>query len=106
VTSRRPLAYFWPDPRVEFVGADFLDPVETIVAKLKDICVPVTHAYFTSYVHNDDFKVLKEKNEPLFKNFIDAVDEVCPNLERVCLQTGGKVVLPTCTGIKQAEITL
>ena len=93
MTSRRPLAYFWPDPRVEFVAVDFLDPVEKIVTKLRDICAPVTHVYFTSYVHHDDFKVLKEKNIPLFKNFMDAVDEVCPNLERVCLQTGGKVRL-------------
>ncbi|KAB8208680.1 hypothetical protein BDV34DRAFT_210730 [Aspergillus parasiticus] len=90
VTSRRPLAYFWPDPRVEFVAVDFLEPVEKIVAKLRNICAPVTHTYFTSYVHHDDFRVLKEKNVPLFKNFMDAVDEVCPNLERVCLQTGGK----------------
>lgn len=94
MTSRRPLAYFWPDPRVEFVAVDFLDPVEKIVAKLRNICAPVTHTYFTSYVHHDDFKVLKEQNVPLFKNFMDAVDEVCPNLQRVCLQTGGKVSLP------------
>lgn len=72
---------------------DFLEPVEKIVAKLRNICAPVTHTYFTSYVHHDDFRVLKEKNVPLFKNFMDAVDEVCPNLERVCLQTGGKVSL-------------
>ncbi|KAF5866479.1 hypothetical protein ETB97_012033 [Aspergillus alliaceus] len=90
VSSRRPLAYFWPDPRVEFVAVDFLEPVEKIVALLKGICAPVTHTYFTAYVHDDDFRVLKEKNVPLFRNFMDAVDEVCPNLERVCLQTGGK----------------
>ncbi|OJJ70048.1 hypothetical protein ASPBRDRAFT_208735 [Aspergillus brasiliensis CBS 101740] len=90
VTSRRPLPTPWIDPRVEFVAVDFLEPVETIIAKIKEICAPVTHAYFTSYVHDDDFRVLREKNVPLFRNFLDAVDAVCPALRRVSLQTGGK----------------
>ncbi|KAJ5704024.1 NAD-dependent epimerase/dehydratase [Penicillium malachiteum] len=80
----------WIDPRVEFVAVDFLDPVETIIAKLEDICADVTHTFFTSYVHHDDFRVLRDKNVPLFRNFLDAVDSACPNLQRVCLQTGGK----------------
>ncbi|KAI3007399.1 hypothetical protein CBS147346_3208 [Aspergillus niger] len=90
VTSRRPLPTPWIDPRVEFVAVDFLESVETIITKIKDICAPVTHAYFTSYVHDDDFRVLREKNVPLFRNFLDAVDAVCPALRRVSLQTGGK----------------
>ncbi|RAK89220.1 NAD-dependent epimerase/dehydratase [Aspergillus costaricaensis CBS 115574] len=90
VSSRRPLPTPWIDPRVEFVAVDFLESVETIISKLKDICAPVTHAYFTSYVHDDDFRVLREKNVPLFRNFLDAVDAVCPGLQRVSLQTGGK----------------
>lgn len=91
VTSRRPPPTPWIDPRVEFVAVDFLESVETIISKIKDICSPVTHAYFTSYVHDDDFRVLREKNVPLFRNFLDAVDAVCPALRRVSLQTGGKV---------------
>ncbi|KAJ5725296.1 uncharacterized protein N7483_006653 [Penicillium malachiteum] len=90
VTSRRPLPNAWIDPRVEFVAVDFLDPVKTIIAKLEDICADVTHTFFTSYVHHDDFRVLRDKNVPLFRNFLDAVDTACPNLQRVCLQTGGK----------------
>ncbi|KAL2786973.1 hypothetical protein BJX66DRAFT_328211 [Aspergillus keveii] len=90
ITSRRPLPNAWIDPRVEFVAVDFLQPVEVISAKLRDICAEVTHTFFTSYVHNDDFKVLREKNIPLFRNFLDVVDAMCPKLERVCLQTGGK----------------
>ncbi|PKX88822.1 SDR family oxidoreductase [Aspergillus novofumigatus IBT 16806] len=74
VTSRRPLPNPWIDPRVEFVALDFLAPLEKIIAKMKDICAPVTHAFFTSYVHNDDFRVLREKNVPLFHNFLDALD--------------------------------
>jgi hypothetical protein len=76
---------------VEFVAIDFLKPAETIVDQIKSICKDVTHAYFTSYVHSMDFSTLAEKNCPLFRNFLDAVDTACPNLERVCLQTGGKV---------------
>lgn len=73
------------------MAIDFLDPVEKITSQLKDVCADVTHAFFTSYVHSDDFTLLPVKNIPLFRNFIDAVDEVCPKLQRVCLQTGGKV---------------
>lgn len=76
---------------MEFVAIDFLKPVETIVNQIKTLCKDVTHAYFTSYVHSVDFSILAEKNCPLFRNFLEAVDSVCPKLERVCLQTGGKV---------------
>lgn len=91
VSSRRTLPNYWIDPRVEFVAVDFLDPKEQVAAKLEHICKDVTHAFYTSYIHEDDFKLLKDKNVPLFRNFIDVIDAVCPNLQRVCLQTGGKV---------------
>lgn len=78
---------------MEFVALDFLEPVDVIVSKMKHNCAPVTHAYFTSYVHDDDFKILRDKNIPLFRNFMDALDAACPKLERVSLQTGGKVRL-------------
>ena len=93
MTSRRPLPNAWIDPRVRFVAVDFLDSVDQINAALKDVCSDVTHAFFTSYVHSDDFLLLREKNVPLFRNFLDSVDTVCPKLRRVCLQTGGKVRL-------------
>lgn len=93
MTSRRPLPNAWIDPRVRFVAVDFLEPVEKINASLADICSDVTHAFFTSYVHSDDFRLLRDKNVPLFRNFMDSVDAVCPKLQRVCLQTGGKVSL-------------
>ncbi|GME66160.1 uncharacterized protein K452DRAFT_275951 [Neofusicoccum parvum] len=80
----------WIDPRVEFVAADFLEPPQKVSESLKSPCKDVTHVYFTSYVHNDDLSKLAEKNVPLFKNFMDVMEQVCPKLERVCLQTGGK----------------
>lgn len=91
VSSRRPPPTMWIDPRVEFVAADFLEPPQKVSESLKSPCKDVTHVYFTSYVHNDDLSKLAEKNVPLFKNFMDVMEQVCPKLERVCLQTGGKV---------------
>ena len=94
ITSRTPLKNFWQDHRIEFVALDFLQPVEEIIAKMSPLCSSVTHAFFTSYVHMDDFTRLKEFNAPLFSNFLTAIDTVAAEtLQRVCLQTGGKVNL-------------
>ncbi|KAJ6113426.1 hypothetical protein N7523_006743 [Penicillium sp. IBT 18751x] len=90
ITSRRPPATLWVDPRVEFLALDFMESPEIITNKIKVFCKDVTHAYFTSYIHNNDFNKLAEQNCPLFRNFLEAVDTACPVLERVCLQTGGK----------------
>lgn len=92
VTSRSPPRNYWQDPRVEFVALDFLEPAETTIQKMFSYCRDVTHAFFTSYVHTDDFTRLAELNVPLFENFLTAIDTVAGgNLQRVCLQTGGKV---------------
>ena len=93
ITSRKQPMTYWVDPRVEFIALDFLESPEVLVNKIKAICKDVTHAYFTSYIHNVDFSKLAGKNCPLFRNFLEAVDAACPKLERVCLQTGGKVSL-------------
>ncbi|KAL1634847.1 hypothetical protein SLS58_010476, partial [Diplodia intermedia] len=90
VTSRRPPPTPWTDSRIHFVAVDFLDSQERAVEALRLVCRDVTHAYFASYIHDDDLAKLPEKNVPLFKNFMDVVDQVCPRLQRVCLQTGGK----------------
>lgn len=86
---------------MEFIALDFLEPVETIVSKMAPYCHDVTHAYYASYVHTDDFARLKVLNVPLFENFLTAIDQVARNtLQRVCLQTGGKVSFAlTCTSV-------
>ena len=92
ITSRSPLKNFWQDYRVEFVAIDFLKPIEEIIQKLAPFCTDVTHAFFTSYAHTDDFERLRDLNVPLFENFLTAIDKVASgSLERICLQTGGKV---------------
>ncbi|KAI9041418.1 SDR family oxidoreductase [Aspergillus affinis] len=90
ITSRSPIKAVYTDPRVRFVAIDFLAPAEAIVENIKELCKGVTHAFFTSYIHNNDFSKLHERNGPLFRNFIQAVDLACPKLQRVVLQTGGK----------------
>ncbi|KAF4769852.1 hypothetical protein HAV15_011501 [Penicillium sp. str.  len=90
ITSRRPLNARFTDPRVEFIALDFLKSPASIVEQIKELCGDVTHAFFTSYIHNNDFSKLHEKNGPLFRNYLEAVDQACPKLQRVVLQTGGK----------------
>lgn len=102
VSSRRQLPAYWADPRIDFVAIDFTDPVEENVNRLKSLCRDVTHVFYTSYVHADDFKGLPEKNVPLFKCFMDVMDIVCPRLQRVCIYTGGKV----CMGHTKSQLEL
>lgn len=86
------MKYPWQDPRVQFVAVDFLADLEKIISQLTPACADVTHAFFTSYVHCDDFEKLRDANIPLFKNFLTAIDQVARDtLQGVCLQTGGKV---------------
>lgn len=62
------------------------------------VCNDVTHAFFTSYVHTANFAHLRDSNIPLFHNFLVAIDIVAAStLQRVCLQTGGKVGEPHIT---------
>lgn len=92
VSSRSPLKNYWQDPRVEFVAIDFLESAKAIIPKLPLSCKKTTHAYYTSYVHTDDFAKLRDYNVPLFEHFLTVIDTVAAeNLQRICLQTGGKV---------------
>lgn len=92
VTSRKPTKIFWQDDRVEHFSLDFLNPHGEIVAAMAPFCADVTHAFYASYVHTDDLKQLPVYNVPLFENFLKAVEEVAAaSLQRICLQTGGKV---------------
>ncbi|RAK71493.1 SDR family oxidoreductase [Aspergillus fijiensis CBS 313.89] len=90
VTSRSPIKAVYTDPRVRFIAIDFLEPAEAIAEKIQGLCADVTHAFFTSYTHNNDFSQLHQKNGPLFRHLVEAVDLACPKLQRVVLQTGGK----------------
>lgn len=92
ITSRSPPKAKWQDHRVEFIALDFLEPVDKLVQQMRDCCATVTHAFFLSYVHVDDFTKLIDYNGPLFDNFLNAINQVAgDHLQRVCLQTGGKV---------------
>lgn len=90
VTSRSPFKTLVQDPRIKFIALDFTKQPKELVESMRDVCAPVTHAYFSSYVHKDSFEELNTANQALFENFLRALVEVTPKLEAVCLQTGGK----------------
>lgn len=90
VTSRSPFKTTVSDPRITFITLDFTKDADTLVGQMQELCKPVTHAYFCSYVHKDDFNELNAANEALFENFLDALEKTAPKLENVTLQTGGK----------------
>ena len=90
VTSRSPFKNLVSDPRIKFVPLDFLKDSQSLAEQMKDVCANVTHAYFSSYVHKDDFSELNKANENLFSNFLDALVTSAPKLQSVTLQTGGK----------------
>ncbi|KAL1857766.1 hypothetical protein Plec18167_001832 [Paecilomyces lecythidis] len=90
ITSRSPLALKTNDPRVEFIALDFSEPPELLAEKMRPVCTEVTHAYFSSYVHQDDFTELNNSNRSLFENFLDALLSVANGLQNCTLQTGGK----------------
>lgn len=90
VTSRSPFKTTVHDPRIEFVALDFTDDAQTLAAAMKKTCADVTHAYFSSYVHRDDFVELNSANKELFENFLDALLQVTTGLRNCTLQTGGE----------------
>ena len=90
VTSRSPFKVAVQDPRIKFIALDFGKDHETLADQMRELCARVTHAYFSSYVHRDDFAELNKANSALFENFLKALLKVAPGLENVTLQTGGK----------------
>ncbi|KAF5024132.1 hypothetical protein F66182_3766 [Fusarium sp. NRRL 66182] len=107
ITSRRtPKQSLWQDHRVRFIALDFLSPVEELIQRMAPLCHDVTHAFFTSYVHTADFSKLRDSNIPLFHNFLVATDIVAAStLQRVCLQTGGKVSILRTTDLYYQKLT-
>ncbi|RDW56535.1 NAD(P)-binding protein-13 [Coleophoma cylindrospora] len=90
VTSRSPFQTTVCDDRISFIPLDFSEPSNIVAQKMRSECSSVTHAYFSSYAHKNDFTKLNRANKALFENFLDALIAVAPNLENCTLQTGGK----------------
>lgn len=109
VTSRSPFKTVVSDPRVtvctivghclvvianvlrsQFIALDYTEDVQALIQKQQDVCKNVTHAYFCSYVHKDEFQELNAANATLFENFLQSIEQVAPRLENITLQTGGK----------------
>ncbi|MCJ1441275.1 MAG: hypothetical protein MMC23_001761 [Stictis urceolatum] len=90
VTSRSPFKPTVQDPRIVFIALDFTQPPSYLVQLMEDTCSPVTHAYYTSYIHKDDFAERSTANRALFENFLGAFTETAPRLENVTLQTSSR----------------
>ncbi|RFU33096.1 hypothetical protein B7463_g3232, partial [Scytalidium lignicola] len=89
-TSRNSFQSKVKDKRVQFLALDFNEDPKELITRMEKDCKDVTHAYFSSYVHRDDFDELAEANIQLFQNFLTAITSVAPGLKNVTLQTGGK----------------
>lgn len=85
ISSRSPLKTTVSDPRVEFIALDFSNPPEKLAEQMRDPCGHVTHAYFSSYVHCDDFAELNRMNRFLFENFLSALTSVAKGLQNCTL---------------------
>lgn len=90
VTSRSLFKTLIIDPRISFIALDFSKDAKTLASEMSRECADVTHAYFSSYVHRDDFAELNTANSALFENFLGALTSVSEKLESITLQTGGK----------------
>ena len=90
VTSRSPLQLSISDPRISFIALDFTKSPAKLAPLVQDTCSSVTHAFFSSYIHKDDFHELNTANQALFENFLTTLVQVSPKLQNVTLQTGGK----------------
>lgn len=89
-TSRSSLEIIATDDRIKFIPLDFTKPPAELISEMRTICSKVTHAFFSSYIHDDDFAQLNVKNAGIFEHFLDSITAVAPALEAVVLQTGGK----------------
>nr|OQO24548.1 hypothetical protein B0A51_06797 [Rachicladosporium sp. CCFEE 5018] len=83
VTSRSPFKTLVSDSRIKFIALDFTKDSRTLAEEMRETCAPVTHAYFSSYVHKDDFVELNKANRALFENFLGALVDVGQNLQNV-----------------------
>lgn len=90
VTSRSPFKTTVRDDRITFLALDFSLDSKKLAEQMRPVCQDVTNAYFSSYVHKDDFTELNAANQALFENFLGALVDVAPSLQNVVLQTGGK----------------
>jgi nucleoside-diphosphate-sugar epimerase len=90
ITSRSPLSLAFTDPRMTFIAMDFSKTPDDLARIMGKECTDVTHAYFSSYVHHDDFAELNRANGQLFEHFLEALTRASRKLQNVTLQTGGK----------------
>ena len=82
------------DSRLQLAsGVDLTASSDSIVDLLKSK-VPhiqdITHVFFTAYIEKPDYQDAKQVNTSLLSTAVDALEQLCPNLQVIILQTGGK----------------
>ncbi|KAF2138298.1 uncharacterized protein K452DRAFT_91584 [Aplosporella prunicola CBS 121167] len=87
----------WPDdPRLNIVsGIDLLSCSHKEIARMMESRIDgiqkVTHVYFLAYKASEDFEEEIEDAVVMLQRAIKAVDQLCPALEFVVLQTSAKM---------------
>lgn len=86
--ARRPRPAWNADHPVEYVQCDIgnREDAESKLSKLTD----VTHVFYVTWANKSNEIENCEVNGRMFKNALDALIPNCPNLQHICLQTGGK----------------
>ena len=90
VTSRSAPRLPLNDPRLIFVALDFTRSAKDLAKEMRACCSDTTHAFFSSYLHRDEFADLVSANCSLLENFLTALTDVAPSFRNFTLQTGGK----------------
>jgi hypothetical protein len=87
----------WPnDPRLNIVsGIDLLSNSQESLEKTLQEQIPdiseVTHVYYLAYKADTDVQKELEEAVSMWKKAVIAVDNLCPALEFIVLQTGAKM---------------
>ena len=97
MTSRCPFKRATSDPCVEYIALDFSQKPEILAEKMRGVRKEVIYAYFSPYIHVDDFAELNTANRLLFENFLSALLEVPLDLESALSRPEGNTTMSTCT---------
>ncbi|KAM3424916.1 hypothetical protein BST61_g6890 [Cercospora zeina] len=76
------------DDRIHSIDVDFSQHPGTLIEQMKGPFANITHAFFCSCMHKQDFGELNKANAALFENFLLALTAIASGLENVTLLSG------------------
>ncbi|KAF5179698.1 Delta-4,5-steroid 5-beta-reductase [Thalictrum thalictroides] len=86
--ARRPQPAWNADHPIEYIQCDITNKIETL-SKLSPL-TDVTHIFYVTWTSCSTEAQNCEVNGRMFRNVLQAVIPNAPNLQHICLQTGGK----------------